>query len=134
MMRARILSGAALVLAGTLASACATVNPWERNETATELRAAAADPARTCDVEVMNATGGVLETSLVLDGGAQSLGLVTSGQSVTFPVACTLGRVTAFGVSRAIGMSEGHTFRRAARLDPLRATRVRLTQADEVRW
>jgi hypothetical protein len=134
MRRARILQGATLALLGTLSAACATANPWERNDTAAQLRTAAADVSRTCDVEITNATDGVLETSLLMDDGAQSLGLVTSGQSVTWPVACALGRVTAYGVTRETGMNDGHTFRRAARIDLLRATRVRLTRADEVRW
>lgn len=131
MTRARIFLGATLALA---LGACATANPWDRHDEAERLRAAAADASRTCDVEVMNATDAVLETSLVLGGSPQSLGLVTAGQSITFPVACALERVTALGVSRDLGMTEGHTFRRAARLDLLRATRVRLTEADEVRW
>jgi hypothetical protein len=97
------------------------------------MRAAAADPSSTCDVEVLNATDRVLDTSLLLGGAPRSLGLVTSGQSVTFPVACAIGRVTALGISQDLGMSAERTFRSAAPLDLVRATRVRLTQADEVR-
>jgi hypothetical protein len=134
MSRNRILLRGLLTAVTLLSAACASASPWDRHERAVQLKEAAADPARTCDVEVLNATDRLLDTSVVLDGAARRLGLVTAGQSVTFPVACALRRVTALGVSQDIGMSEGRTFRRAAALDLLRATRVRLTQADEVRW
>lgn len=129
-----VLLGATLTAAMLLSTACASPNPWARNERATKLKAAASDASRTCDVEVLNATDRPLDTSLLLGGAPTSLGLVTAGQSVTLPVACALRRVTALGVSQDIGMSEERTFRRAVPLDLLRATRVRLTQADEVRW
>ena len=134
MRSTRILLGATLSLATLLSAACATGDPWARHDRATLLRAAAADPDRVCDVEVMNATDRVLATSLVLQGGVpRDLGMVTAGQSIVFPVACTARRVTAMGVSQDLGMSAERTFRRAAPLDLLQATRVRLTQADEVR-
>jgi hypothetical protein len=125
--------GATLAATTLLATACASTNPWARSERAGQLRAAATDPSRVCDVEVLNATDRVLDTSLHFGGAPRSLGLVTSGQSITFPVACTIGRVIALGVSQDFGITEERTFRRAAPLDLLRATRVRLTQADEVR-
>jgi len=135
-MRSRRIIRAAVLGAALLASAaCATVDPWARHDRATELRAAAADPARVCDVEVLNATDRVLDTSLVLESGEPTrLGLVSSGQSISYPVACSMRRVTAMGVSQEAGLSDGQRFRAAAPLDLLQATRVRLTQADEVRW
>lgn len=128
--------GRGVVLAAALVStwACATVDPWARDGRAAELGTAAADPSRTCDVEVLNATDRVLRTSLVADTQARSLGLIVSGQSIRFPVSCRLGRVTALGVSQESGgLSEGQRYRREARLDLLRATRLRLTQADQIR-
>jgi hypothetical protein len=130
----RIIGAAVLGVALLASAACATADPWARHDRAAELHAAAADPTRVCDVEVLNATDRVLDTSLLLEAGEPTrLGLVSSGQSISYPVACSMRRVTAMGVSQDQGLSDGRRFRAAAPLDLLRATRVRLTQADEVR-
>jgi hypothetical protein len=126
---------AALAVVALLATGCASANPWIRHDASSDLKAAASDPDRVCDVEILNATEGLLEASLVLEAGeSRSLGLMTAGQSIRAPVACRLGRVSALGVSRDLGASEGRRFRAAARLDLRRATRLRLTHADQVAW
>lgn len=135
MKHERFVLGALLGCGLAAMAACATTaDPWARHDRAAELRAAASDPSRICDVEVLNATDRVLDTSLLVGSGEPTpLGLVSAGQSVLYPVACSMRRVTAMGVSQDLGL-DGQRFRRAAPLDLLQATRVRLTQADEVRF
>lgn len=126
----RLIQGVALAAALVCTGACATGDPFARHARVADLKGAADAPGAVCDVEVINATGQLLDAAVELEGGVnRTLGLITSGRSVRLPVACRMGRVTATAVSQDWGDAGGEHFRAFARLDPLNGTVLRFTEA-----
>jgi hypothetical protein len=129
---ARLGMMACLAVATT---ACASAaNPWSTHERRTDLKRVAADPGRMCDVVLLNGTERTVEAFVSVPGTPRSLGVLNAGQSLQFGVACSSRRIFAEAISRDLDSAEGIRFRKGALLDLARATEVRLTSADLVRW
>lgn len=87
-----------------------------------------------CDVVLLNGTQRTVEAFVSVPGVPRSLGVLNAGQSLQFGVACSSRRIFAEAVSRDLDAAEGIRFRKGALLDLAKATEVRLTSADLVRW
>ncbi len=116
-------------------TACASAaNPWSTHEQGADLKRALADRGRMCDVVLLNGTERTVEAFVSVPGSPRSLGVLNAGQSIQFGVACSSRRVFTEAVSRDLDSAEGMRFRKGALLDVAKATRLRLTPGDLVRW
>lgn len=135
MARTRWARSGLIGLVAVAMSACASAaNPWSAHDRRADLKRSLADPGRMCDVVLLNGTQQTVEAFVSVPGAPRSLGVLNAGQSLQFGVACSSRRILAEAVSRDLDSAEGIRFRKGALLDVAKATEVRLTQADLVRW
>lgn len=134
MIRSEPIRRGCLAVCTLVLTGCASQgNPWVRHERVASLRAAAADPARICDVIVENATDMYLDAFFDIEGRQRALGLLSPGQRTQFGVSCHIQKVEA-RASSSHGEAGGRasSFRKVARLDVFEPTRLRFTKADRV--
>jgi len=127
-------SGTIGLLAVVMTACASAANPWSTHDRRADLKRALADPGRMCDVVLLNGTQRTVEAFVSVPGSPRSLGVLNAGQSLQFGVACSSRRIYAEAVSRDLDSGEGIRYRKGALLDVAKATQVRLTTADLVRW
>lgn len=135
MARTEWARSVAIGLLSVVMTACASAaNPWSTHDRRADLKRALADPGRMCDVVLLNGTERTVEAFVSVPGTPRSLGMLNAGQSLQFDVACSARRIYAEAVSRDLDSAEGIRYRKGALLDVAKATELRLTTADLVRW
>lgn len=127
------LAAVTLVVAAALTACGTTVSPWQAHDTTAGMKARASDPGAVCPVVFSNGTDGLIEAGYLTLGVESSVGLIPSGQSVEVRVSCRDERIEAFAVADQGVMAGVVRYRKLARLDLVRPTRLAITAADRVR-
>lgn len=118
-------------LSAVLGACAAAPSPWQAHEAAVLVKSIDVERA-VCPVVLSNQTGEQVAAGYVSNGVEAQLGYLPSGQSLEFRVACKVGGIEAFAETTG-GFFEGMRYRKMARLDLGKATRLQLTQADRIR-